>query len=214
MLLFADDNAFILRNKAKELLRQLRGHDIRWIAQMDISVADDEELLTLMRQAGCQWIVIGFESVQASSLTNLNAASFKARKASSYPEKIRKIQDHGIEIYGTFIVGLDEDDCTIFSQTTGFILENHLYGANITVPTPLPRTRLRQQLQAENRIRSNAWEDYTLWDVVIEPKKMSALELERGLISIYRALMDPQNAKARLAALLHTVRKERQNDSK
>lgn len=33
----------------------------------------------------------------------------------SYPEKMRKIQDHGIEVYGTFIVGLDEDDCTIFS---------------------------------------------------------------------------------------------------
>ena len=72
----------------------------------------------------------------------------------------------------------------------------------------------RQQLQAENRIRSNTWEDYTLWDVVIEPKKMSAVELERGLISIYRALMDPQNAAARLAALLHTVRKERHNDTK
>lgn len=158
--------------------------------------------------------MIGFESIRVNSLKKLNATSYKARNVSSYPEKIQTIQSHGIGIYGTFIVGLDEDDGSVFSQTIDFILQNHLYGANITVPTPLPRTRLREQLQAENRIRSNAWEDYTLWDVVIEPKRMSVLELEAGLISIYRALMDPQNAAARLATLLHTARKERQNDTK
>ena len=214
LLLFADDNAFVLRKQAKELLRQLKGRGLRWIAQTDISAAEDEELLTLMRQAGCQWVVIGFESIQANSLRRLNATSYKARNVSSYPEKIQAIQSHGIGIYGTFIVGLDEDDLSVFSQTVDFILQNRLYGANITVPTPLPRTQLRQQLQAENRIRSNTWEDYTLWDVVMEPKRMSAVELEEGLISIYRALMDPQNAAARLAALLHTVRKERHNDTK
>lgn len=204
----------MLRKQAKELLRQLKGGGLRWIAQTDISAAEDEELLDLMRQAGCQWVVIGFESIRVNSLKKLNATSYKARNVSSYPEKIQTIQSHGIGIYGTFIVGLDEDDGSVFSQTIDFILQNHLYGANITVPTPLPRTRLREQLQAENRIRSNAWEDYTLWDVVIEPKRMSVLELEAGLISIYRALMDPQNAAARLATLLHTARKERQNDTK
>lgn len=102
-----------------------------------------------------------------NSLKKLNATSYKARNVSSYPEKIQTIQSHGIGIYGTFIVGLDEDDGSVFSQTIDFILQNHLYGANITVPTPASRTRLREQLQAENRIRSNAWEDYTLMDVVM-----------------------------------------------
>ncbi|MFR3483070.1 MAG: hypothetical protein ACLTXL_06015 [Clostridia bacterium] len=108
LLLFADDNAFVLRKQAKELLRQLKGRGLRWIAQTDISAAEDEELLTLMRQAGCQWVVIGFESIQANSLRRLNATSYKARNVSSYPEKIQAIQSHGIGIYGTFIVGLDE----------------------------------------------------------------------------------------------------------
>lgn len=51
LLLFADDNAFVLRKQAKELLRQLKGGGLRWIAQTDISAAEDEELLDLMRQA-------------------------------------------------------------------------------------------------------------------------------------------------------------------
>lgn len=207
LLLFADDNLFVMREKSKELLKNLTSNKIRWIAQTEITIADDEELIRLMAEAGCQWIVIGFESVSEKSLKNIESKNFKYQYLHRYQNKIKKIQSFGIGIYGTFIVGLDEDGIDIFNRTADFITNNSLYGANITVPTPLPGTELRVRLENENRIISNQWDDYTLWDVVTIPKHMSKAELEDGLLYTYRKITQQNHANERLKYLLKSIRK-------
>ena len=207
MILFADDNLFVLRQQSRQLLKLMLSKHIRWIAQTDISIADDEDLLKRMYQAGCQWVVIGFESVSEKSLKQVESRDFKNRYIHSYSEKIKKIQSAGIRVYGTFIVGLDEDEGRIFDDTADFILENHLYGANITVPTPLPGTALRQGLESENRIRSRNWADYTLWDVVIQPKKITAAELENGLLHVYKRINEKNRADERLRYIFQEMKR-------
>jgi len=206
LLLFADDNLFVLRKESKDLLRQLADKKIRWIAQTDISIASDEELLGLMYASGCQWIVIGFESVSKDSLKSLEGIKFKYKYQQDYGQKIKKIQSYGIKVYGTFIVGLDEDKKEIFENTVEFILSNNLYGANITVPTPLPGTELRKKLEHEQRILSNDWSDYTLWDVVIKPRSMTVADLEEGLLYAYTKISEQSNADVRLRSLLRNMR--------
>lgn len=210
LLLFADDNLFVLRKESKELLRDIGAWNIRWIAQTDISVAEDEELLQLMYQSGCQWIVIGFESVSESSLKNLENVSFKSKYLHDYEKKVKKIQEYGIKVYGTFIVGLDEDTQNVFLDTAKFIIDCNLYGANITVPTPLPGTNLRDKLSEENRILSNNWSEYTLWDVVISPKQMEVSELEEGLLTLYKTISKQENVNLRLRELLMDIRKNKE----
>ena len=124
----------------------------------------------------------------------------------AYGEKVRIIRSYGIKVYGTFIVGLDEDDKSVFDNTADFILENQLYGANITVPTPLPGTLLRQKMVMENRIINNKWSDYTLWDVVVKPKNMSISELEEGLLYTYRKISEGNNVNNRLKNLMKDMR--------
>ncbi len=206
LLLFADDNFLILKNHSMELLKELKKRKIRWIAQADITVAQDDELLKLMHDSGCQWLVIGFESVSEKSLKNMESVEFKHKYAKNYSKYIQKIKSFGIQVYGTFIVGLDEDESSIFQATADFIMENELYGANITVPTPLPGTVLRRELEEAGRIRSNQWSDYTLWDVVIEPASMSVQELEDGLICVYKTISDQGNADKRLRSMLRGIR--------
>jgi radical SAM superfamily enzyme YgiQ (UPF0313 family) len=206
MVLFADDNLFVLREQSKEMLNQMKSMNIRWIAQTDISIAEDEELLKLMYDSGCQWIVIGLESVSVKSLKGIENKNFKAKQVSSYHTKIKRINEYGIKIYGTFIVGLDEDQKEIFTRTAEFIIENRLYGANVTVPTPLPGTVLRKKLQEEHRIISNKWEDYTLWDVVMKPKQMSVSDLENGLLDIYKTISGSNAANRRLRGFLKDMR--------
>lgn len=76
--------------------------------------------------------MIGLESVSPAGLGAVDPLRFKSRYVESYREKIAAIQDSGIGVYGTFIVGLDQDDKGIFEATSRFILENRLYGANVT----------------------------------------------------------------------------------
>lgn len=213
LILFADDNAFVNRREAKELLKNMIGMNLRWIAQTDISIASDKELLELMVRAGCQWIVIGFESVSKSSLHNLDAANWKLGQINKYKESIQIIQEYGIGVYGTFIVGLDNDDRDIFRATSNFILDNKLYGANITVPTPLPGTQLREKLLNENRVLEMDWSYYTLWDIVISPKKMTLIELEDGLIDLYYQINTNVSAEKRLIYLRQLTKNRRKYEA-
>ncbi|HSH93029.1 MAG TPA: radical SAM protein, partial [Roseimicrobium sp.] len=59
---FADDNSFVNREHYKRLLREMAKEHLRWFTETDIRVAEDDELLALMRAAGCQQVLIGLES--------------------------------------------------------------------------------------------------------------------------------------------------------
>src|SRR5437667_5678370 len=59
---FADDNSFVHREHYKRLLRELAKEKLRWFTEADVKVAEDDELLGLLRDSGCQQVLIGLES--------------------------------------------------------------------------------------------------------------------------------------------------------
>src|SRR5688572_131147 len=87
---FADDNTFVDKDWGKELCRQLIPLRIKWFTETDISVADDPELLRLMKKAGCRQVLVGLESPGQAALEGLEMHSnFKARRAMGYDEAIQ-----------------------------------------------------------------------------------------------------------------------------
>jgi radical SAM superfamily enzyme YgiQ (UPF0313 family) len=183
---FADDNIFVSRNFSKTLLSRLKDLKIRYMGQSDISVAEDEELLDLLRRSGCNYLIIGFESLNRDNLDHINKNRWKSKYLDKYAAYIERIQSHGIGVLGAFIVGFDHDTLDSINNVSEFIIQNHLYGAQITVLTPLPGSRLREKMEKQNRILHSDWEKYTYLDVVFKPKKMTADELQDGLLGIYQ----------------------------
>jgi len=210
LILFADDNFLVHRKECKTLLNEMTELDIRWLAQTDVSISQDDELLELMVLSGCQWVVIGFESVHFDSLFQLDNKNWKLKQLPGYEQAIEKIQSFGIGVYGTFIVGLDEDDINVFEETESFIKQNKLYGVNVTVPTPLPGTRLRDKLKEDDRILVEDWCYYTFWDVTIQPRKMSVSELEDGLLRIYKNIFDNSMVYQRLTHMKQLAKNRNQ----
>ena len=175
---FTDDNMLVKKDFAIELLDALKGKRLRWMTHTDISVADQEEILTRLFAAGCRKLVIGFESIIPESLCAIE--KWKFNRLNRYEEVIQKIQSYGIGVWGTFIVGLDGDDKSVFQRVVDFTTKNNLYGAMISVPTPFPGSSLYTRLLNEGRILSLNWGSYTLWNVVVQPKNMSVEELKEG----------------------------------
>jgi radical SAM superfamily enzyme YgiQ (UPF0313 family) len=88
---FADDNSFVHRPHYKALLRELAKEHLRWFTETDVNVAQDDELLALMRDSGCQQILIGLESPRRASLDGVELNSnWKARQQEHYREAIAK----------------------------------------------------------------------------------------------------------------------------
>jgi len=180
---FADDNTFVDHAWGKALCRELIPLGINWFTETDISLADDPELLRLMRRARCRQVLIGLESPDQSALEGIELrANFKSRRCHTYMEALRKIQAEGITVNGCFILGLDRQTPAIFEQVLHFALEVPLYDVQITVLTPFPGTPLYERLLREGRIIApGRWDLCTLFDVNFVPQNMTPQELRDGI---------------------------------
>jgi radical SAM superfamily enzyme YgiQ (UPF0313 family) len=180
---FADDNTFVDRTWGKDLCRALSPLRIKWFTETDISVADDPELLDLMRQARCRQVLIGLESPEQEERDGIELrANFKGRRSADYLEAVRRIQSHGITVNGCFVLGLDKQSPTIFQQVYDFAMAVPLYDVQITVLTPFPGTPLYTRLLEEERILApGRWDLCTLFDVNFVPLQMTVAELRDGI---------------------------------
>jgi len=176
---FADDNSFVNHAYWKELLTHLKGKGLKWFAETDLSVADDVELLDLMRETGCAQVLIGLESPTQAALQQVELRNdWKWKQFPRYKEAIRTIQTHGITVNGCFVIGLDGHTTDIFDQVFAFVKECELYEVQITVMTPFPGTPLYARLEDEKRLlEPRNWKKCTLFDINFTPANMSVQEL-------------------------------------
>ena len=180
---FVDDNITGHHQRAKQLFEALIPLKIRWVGQGDLSIVRDPELLSLAARSGCQALYIGLESL---SPANLQDTRKSPNLGLDMGEAIGKIHRAGIEIIGSFVLGLDGDDMSVFRRTVEFAERHKLLAAQFSVLTPFPGTAIRDQLEREGRIENQDWSHYTMSGVVFRPKHMTALQLQEGQRLAYR----------------------------
>jgi len=176
IVIFQDDNFIGNIAYAKRLLWEMSGLRRVWGAQAGINVAGDDEMLALLEKSGCNTLFIGIESIDSKNLINVHKSG--VNKIERYEEYIRKIKGRGIRIFGSFIVGLDDDDESTFDQIYEFACKNGIDFPLLNCLTPFPGTELFAQLKSEGRIIDYNWDRYNLTQVVIKPKKMSPQTLQ------------------------------------
>ncbi len=213
---FADDNTFVNKAYWKELLPELKKRKIRWFTETDVSVAEDDELLALMRASGCAQVLIGFESPAAASLDQLETRqNWKYQQQARYKKAIEGIQSHGISVNGCFVLGLDSHDTSIFEEVYTFAQDSGLHEVQITLQTPFPGTPLYDSLLRENRIiDKDGWEKCTLFDINFMPKKMSVAELSQGFKELTASMYSEEATRARHAHFKTQLRALAQREEK
>ena len=207
---FADDNSFVLRHHYKELLRQLVGERISWFTEADISIAEDRDLLHLMRESGCRQVLIGLESPRGAGLDGIELKrNWKLKKQPDYEAAIKIIQSHGITVNGCFILGLDGDTEEVFDSIYRFVERTGLYDVQITVLTPFPGTPLYDRFKREGRIlEDQAWHKCTLFDVNYYPKLMTVETLEKGLVDLAKKIYATSFIRERRKRFFRILRQE------
>ncbi len=182
-ILFVDDNLFSNRAKSLELFQALTPLHIKWACQVSVDVAYDEVLLKAMARSGCIATLVGFESLSSDNLATMKKSW--ARKKGSYPEAIRKFQDSGILLWGSFVFGYDQDTLDTFDRTTEFAIESKMALVNFTAITPVPGTTLYQRFQREGRLLFPRWwldPAYEYGQAVFRPKNMTPKQLTAGCV--------------------------------
>ncbi|MBU0639658.1 MAG: B12-binding domain-containing radical SAM protein [Planctomycetes bacterium] len=168
--------------RAKDLFRALIQAKLhkRWIAQVTINMADDDELLALAAQAGCVGVFIGFESPTVAGLKEVGK-KFNLVSGRGFAASVRSIQRHGILVAGSFIMGLDTDEPGIGRRIAEAAEHYGVDILNTLFLTPLPGTRLWDELAPQGRIAADNfpedWRHYTLTFPVARYRHFSCAEI-------------------------------------
>ena len=199
---FVDDNLIGNKAKAKELLRYLaayqqqNGYCFQFGTEASLNLAQDAELLDLLRQANFAWVFIGIESPDEESLREIKKTQNTRQDILG---SIQKIYRAGIDVLAGFIVGFDNDTVKTFDRQYRFITASGIQIAMVGLLTALPKTPLYARLEREGRLRpdrENA--DNTRPSTNVVPKGMDYEEMVSRYTDLYRRLIDDKGIADRI----------------
>ena len=185
-----DDNFIGNKKEAKELLRALaawqeaRHYPLEFMTEVSLNVAQDDELLALMKQAHFTTIFVGIESPRAASLLETNKTQ---NTREDIVTSVHRIQAVGIEVMAGMIVGFDHDDPSIFEEQFQFIQQARIPISMTGMLNAVPKTPLHARLKAAGRLIADSVGDQFVFTNVV-PGGMSRLELYEGYRSLLRRL--------------------------
>lgn len=183
---FVDDSIFSDRRFAEELFTELKKLRIVWTTQITLDVAKDERMLKLMKESGCEMVLIGFESVESDNLRQMNKSW--TERLGERDELIEKIHKAGISIYASFVFGFDSDSEETFKTTLDFCKKHKFFVVAFNHLLIFPGTETYASFKAQDRLISEKWwleDGYTFGKITFEPKKMTPEEL-RAYCKKYR----------------------------
>lgn len=187
LIFFVDDNFASDRRATSELLEAMIPLKLRWVTQLSIDAAHDDDFLALLSRAGCKGVLIGFESLDASTLQQMGKGFNTMR--GGYQGALENLRRHRICVYATFVFGYDRDTTETFTQALDFAIEQQFFITAFNHLTPFPGTPLYQRLQEERRLFFDSWwmdERYSYNGLPFQPRGMEAAEVQRLCVETRR----------------------------
>ncbi len=183
-----DDNFIGNKRKVKELMPHLvdwntrRRRPFNFFTEASLNLADDTELLQMMKDACFTRVFLGIETPVEASLKEAQKLQNTRR---SLLESVQRIQHYGMEVMAGFIVGFDNDPDDVFDKQVEFIQESAIPLAMVGMLQALPGTQLYRRLLKEGRIVNEGHGNNMDLRLNFIPK-MSAQRLMEG----YRSILD------------------------
>ena len=174
-----DDSIFSDKEFARELFAEIKKLNIVWTTQITLDIAKDEETLKLMKESGCEMVLIGFESINQDNLKQMNKEW--TQKLGERDALIEKIHEIGIGIYASFVFGFDYDTEESFKKTFEFCDKHQFFVTAFNHLLAFPNTKTYENFQNDNRLLVDKWwlqEGYTFGTVSFTPKQLTAEQIK------------------------------------
>jgi len=211
LIFFVDDNFIGNKKQIKKILPQLidwmedHRHPFTFLTEASINLADDDELVELMVEAGFDTVFVGLETPNEESLKECQKNQNCGRDMVA---AVQKLQAAGLQVLGGYILGFDSDDESIFSRQIKFIQESGVVTAMVGLLNAVPNTRLWQRLKEENRLLFDASGDNTDGSINFIPK-MDMDQLIEGYRQVVKTIYSPRHFYRRVCKFLEQYQPRR-----
>ena len=197
-----DDNFIGNKKKAKNLLRELKtwtknhGYPFYFSTEASINLADDDELLQLMKDVDFRYVFLGIETPENNTLI-LNKKVQNVNKPIDVV--VRKLLSYGIVSNGGYIIGFDSDSRQIAVNMIDSIQQSGISMAMIGLLYALPKARLTRRLSSEGRLFRQA--SRSIRDIDIDQTTgglnfitlISRTEVLNHFIQVITSIYEPSN---------------------
>ena len=203
MAFIVDDNLIGNKKAIRDVLvdviawQEQRGFPMTFFTEASLDLADDPELMDLMAQANIVSVFVGIESPNEASLRETKKYQ-NVRAGGTMVEKVRRIQDAGMEVWCGLIVGFDHDDATIFDAQVRFAADARVIQVMVGMLSAIPKTPLYDRLAADDRLDTS---DKPEFGTNVIPLALSREELRDGYLRVMVELNDPSAYFGRLEDL-------------
>ncbi|MDX2214603.1 MAG: B12-binding domain-containing radical SAM protein [Oculatellaceae cyanobacterium bins.114] len=154
-LFIVDDNFIGNQRNVKQFLRELipwmqqHHYPFTFITEASVNLAEDDELLELMGEAGFYAVFLGIETPDQDSLQTTRKLQ---NTRNPLVEACRKINEAGLLIYAGFIIGFDGERAGAGDRIQAFINQTNIPQPMLGILQALPNTALWERLQKEQRL--------------------------------------------------------------
>lgn len=211
-LFIVDDNFIGNKRKLKaEILpalikwREGKKYPFALYTEASINLADDEELIRLMVDAGFDVVFIGIETPNEESLAECAKSTNQNRDLVA---SVKELQEFGLEVQGGFIIGFDSDPESIFQSQIDFIQRSGIVTAMVGLLNAPPGTRLYERLKGEGRLLNSFTGNNTDFSLNFVPK-MNYDKLIHGYRHILDTIYSPKQYYERIKTFLRVYKPPR-----
>lgn len=154
---FVDDNLIGNKKAVKQFLPELkawldrRGNPFEFSTEASLNLADDDELMEMMRDANFFAVFVGIESPDTETLIQMKK---KQNTRRSIPESIHRIYEYGMFVTAGFIVGFDSEKGSVAEPMIELIEDAAVPIAMVGLLYALAETQLGRRLAAEGRLHA------------------------------------------------------------
>lgn len=174
---FEDDNFTADKERAKEICRRMIDEGLVFketffFGRTDL--ANDEELLQLLKDAHLTRVLIGIESLNQKALNSIN----KGQNIEDIKRAGKACEKYGIRVIASVVLGLDDDTKEDIMRSVKFAKDINAYQLQPAILTPYPGTPVYEQMQKEGRMLDVDWSQFDMMNVTFQPKNMSPWDLQ------------------------------------
>jgi radical SAM superfamily enzyme YgiQ (UPF0313 family) len=198
-----DDNLIGNKKAIKEVLKEViayqerLGYPFTFFTEASLDLAEDGELMRLMVEANIRTVFIGIESPNEEALKETRKFQ-NVRPVGSIAQRVRRVQDAGLEVTCGMIVGFDNDTLPIFEAQKRFLEEARIANAMVGMLAAIPKTPLHERLVREGRLDTN---DVSEFGTNVIPLRMTREELRDGYLKMMREVSEPASYFQRVDSL-------------
>jgi hypothetical protein len=191
---FVDDNLIGNKKAVKAFLPELtkwleeRDYPFEFTTEASLNLADDPELLRLMREANFFGVFVGIESPDPETLVMTQK---KQNTRRDIAESIHKIYAAGLFVTAGFIVGFDSEKGAVADAMLALIEDTAIPVCMLGLLYALPNTQLNRRLAREGRLHPPPTLDVTpSGDNCTHGLNFETLRPRRDILLDYRRVMD------------------------